>query len=51
MLMKIDYGREEGILLYEVSDEPIGYAEEMDFDRSLSRESPCCLRYSTPASS
>ena len=28
--MKVDYSREEDILMYEVSDEPIDYAEEMD---------------------
>jgi len=28
--MKVDYSKEEDILMYEVSDEPIDYAEEMD---------------------
>ena len=30
MLMKVDYSKEEDILMYEVSDEPIDYAGEMD---------------------
>lgn len=28
--MKVKYSTEEDILMYEVSDEPIDYAEEMD---------------------
>ena len=28
--MRVDYSKEEDILMYEVSDEPIDYAEEMD---------------------
>ncbi len=28
--MKVDYNREADTLMYEVSDEPIDYAEEMD---------------------
>jgi uncharacterized protein YuzE len=28
--MKVDYDKDEDILMYEVSDEPIDYAEEMD---------------------
>ena len=28
--MKVDYSKEEDILMYEVSDEPIDYAQEMD---------------------
>jgi hypothetical protein len=30
ILMKVEYSREEDILMYEVSDEPIDYAEEME---------------------
>jgi uncharacterized protein YuzE len=28
--VKVEYSKEEDILMYEVSDEPIDYAEEMD---------------------
>ena len=28
--MKVTYSKDEDILMYEVSDEPIDYAEEMD---------------------